>query len=116
MSGSSFSRRAVMGMALAAGATGLAACTSPSEENSDGPPTKITMLVLGDKPTNGRLEKMLAKLNGLLTEKANATLELFYIEWADWQTQYNVQLLSGDPKIDLITTATDWLFGYENAQ
>lgn len=116
MSGSSLSRRAVMGMALAAGATGLAACTSPSDGNSDGSPTKITMLALGDKPTNGRLEKMLAKLNVLLTEKANATLELFYVEWADWQTQYNVQLLSGDSKIDLITTATDWLFAYENAQ
>ncbi|GAB3745349.1 DUF3502 domain-containing protein [Microlunatus parietis] len=116
MTGSSLSRRTVMGLALAAGATGLAACTSPSDGNSDGAPTKITMLVLGDKPTNGRLEKMLAKLNGLLTEKANATLELFYVEWADWQTQYNVQLLSGDSKIDLITTATDWLFAYENAQ
>lgn len=115
MSGSSLSRRAVMGMALAAGASGLAACTS-SDGNSDGSPTKITMLVLGDKPTNGRLEKMLEKLNALLTEKANATLDLFYVEWADWQTQYNVQLLSGDSSIDLITTATDWLFAYENAQ
>ena len=28
-----------------------------------GDPTEITMLVLGDKPTNGRLEKMLDKLN-----------------------------------------------------
>ncbi|WP_217428502.1 DUF3502 domain-containing protein [Microlunatus speluncae] len=104
-----------MGMALAAGATGLAACTAPSDDNT-GAPTKITMLVLGDKPTNGRLQKMLEKLNVALTQKANATLDLFYIEWADWQTQYNVQLLSGDPKIDLITTATDWLFAFENAQ
>lgn len=116
MSGFSLSRRAVMGMALAAGAAGLTACSSQSGGNSDGSPTKITMLVLGDKPTNGRLQKMLKQLNVLLTKKANATLDLFYIEWADWQTQYNVQLLSGDPKIDLITTATDWLFAFENAQ
>ncbi len=116
MSGFSLSRRTVMGMALAAGATGLAACTAAPKDDPNAPPTKITMLALGDKPTNGRLEKMLAKLNALLTEKANATLDIFYVEWADWQTQYNVQLLSGDSKIDLITTATDWLFGYENAQ
>ncbi|MDO5337450.1 MAG: ABC transporter substrate-binding protein [Eubacteriales bacterium] len=76
----------------------------------------INMLVLGNKPTNGRLEAMLEKLNEVLTEKVNAELELTYIEWTDWQTQYNVQLLSGDSSMDIITTATDWLFGWENAQ
>ncbi len=79
-------------------------------------PVEITMLTLGNKPTNGRLEAMLEKLNEKLVEKANAKLDLFYIEWADWQTQYNVQLLSGDDNVDLIATATDWLFGWENAQ
>lgn len=76
----------------------------------------INMLVLGNKPVNGRLEAMLEKLNGVLTEKVNAELELTYIEWTDWQTQYNVQLLSGDDSLDIITTATDWLYGWENAQ
>lgn len=76
----------------------------------------INMLVLGNKPSNGRLEAMLEKLNGVLTEKVNAELEMTYIEWTDWQTQYNVQLLSGDDKLDIITTATDWLYGWENAQ
>lgn len=76
----------------------------------------INMLVLGNKPTNGRLETMMEKLNEVLTEKVNAELELTYVEWADWQTQYNVQLLSGDSSMDIITTATDWLYGWENAQ
>ncbi len=79
-------------------------------------PTKITMLTLGNKPTNGRLEAMLAKLNERLVKQVNATLDLKYIEWADWQTQYNVELLSNDDKVDLIATATDWLFGWENAE
>jgi ABC-type glycerol-3-phosphate transport system substrate-binding protein len=79
-------------------------------------PTEITMLTMGNKPSNGRLEAMLEKLNALLVEKANAKLDLFYIEWADWQTQYNVQLLSGDDNVDLIATATDWLFAWENAE
>ena len=76
----------------------------------------INMLVLGNKPTNGRLEAMLDKLNPILTEKVNAELEFTYIEWTDWQTQYNLKLLSGDSSLDLICTATDWLFGWENAK
>jgi len=79
-------------------------------------PVEITMLTMGNKPTNGRLEAMLEKLNELLVAKANAKLDLFYIEWADWQTQYNVQLLSGDDNVDLIGTATDWLYAWENAE
>jgi len=102
-------------VALGLSATALAGCTAGVSGDS-GAPTKITMLVLGDKPTNGRLEAMLKKLNERLKKQANATLDLFYVEWADWQTQYNVQLLSGDSRVDLITTATDWLFGWENAQ
>jgi putative aldouronate transport system substrate-binding protein len=119
MFNSALSRRAVLGsVAAGAAAAGLAACSkdAASSDSTGGAPVKVTMLVLGDKPTNGRYQKMLAKLNPILTKKANATLDLYYVEWADWQTQYNVQLLSGDSKIDLITTATDWLFGWENAQ
>ncbi|MFD4960374.1 DUF3502 domain-containing protein [Microbacterium sp. NPDC058389] len=102
----------VAALGLSAGA--LAGCTADSGDDS-GKPTEITMLVLGDKPTNGRLEAMLDKLNEKLVKQANAKLDLFYVEWADWQTQYNLQLLSGDDNVDLITTATDWLFAWENA-
>src|SRR6478736_3259548 len=104
--------------ALGLGAAGLSACTGggSAAEDTSGPPTKITMLVLGDKPTNGRLEKMLDQLNKRLVKQAHAKLDLFFVEWADWQTQYNLQLLSGDSNVDLVTTATDWLFAWENAQ
>lgn len=110
---------------------GLAACggnggndtknsSAAGSKNSGGKDTSshevINFLVLGNKPTNGRLEAMLKELNGILTEKVNAELELTYVEWADWQTQYNVQLLSGDSSMDLITTATDWLYAWENTQ
>ncbi|MEL5990883.1 DUF3502 domain-containing protein [Microbacterium phosphatis] len=109
---------AFIALGLTAGT--LAGCTAAEggeEGGGDGgAPTEITMLVLGDKPTNGRLEAMLDELNKNLVEQANAKLDLFYVEWADWQTQYNVQLLSGDSSIDLITTATDWLFAWENAE
>ncbi|MGK9220129.1 MULTISPECIES: ABC transporter substrate-binding protein [Microbacterium] len=102
-------------LAVGVSAGMLSACTAGSGEQSSGT-AEITMLVLGDKPTNGRVEAMLEKLNERLAEEVGATLDLYYVEWADWQTQYNVQLLSGDSNIDLITTATDWLFAWENAE
>ena len=113
--GRRFLRTATAALATAGLVIGMAACTTP-EDSDGGDPTSITMLVLGDKPTNGHLEAMLDKLNERLIEQANATLDLYYIEWADWQTQYNVQLLSGDDNVDLITTATDWLYAWENAE
>lgn len=117
-------RRTTMRAVAATAAVGLgltlAACSGGGDDGGTGgeggAPTPITMLVLGDKPTNGRLENMLVELNKILVEQANATLDLYYIEWADWQTQYNVQLLSGDDNVDLVTTATDWLFAWDNAE
>ena len=76
----------------------------------------IKFVVLGNKPTNGRLEAMLEQLNKVLTDKVNAELELYYVEWADWQTQYNLLLASGDSTIDLIGTATDWLDAWPNSK
>lgn len=76
----------------------------------------IKFVVLGDKPTNGQLETVMAELNAKLTEKVNAELELYWVEWADWQTQYNLLLASGDSTIDLIGTATDWLDAWPNSK
>lgn len=77
---------------------------------------KVKFVVLGDKPTNGRLEATLEKVNEKLKEKVNAELEIQYVVWADWQTQYNLLLASGDSSIDLITTATDWLDAWPNVK
>lgn len=95
--------------------------TTPTEGGSTGAidTTKhevIKFVVLGNKPTNGRLEAMMTELNKKLTEKVNAELELYYVEWADWQTQYNLLLASGDSTIDLIGTATDWLDAWPNSK
>lgn len=79
-------------------------------------PVTITMLVLGNKPTNGRGEAAIAKENELLKELVNAEVQLQYIEWADWQTNYQLALASGDSTIDLIITATDWLYAWPSAR
>ncbi|TYP79866.1 DUF3502 domain-containing protein [Paenibacillus methanolicus] len=76
---------------------------------------KISYLVLGDKPKNGQFEQVLDKVNVIMKEKINAELEWKWIEWADWQTKYNLSLASGEA-IDLITIGTDWLDTWGNAQ
>ncbi|WP_454293644.1 DUF3502 domain-containing protein [Salana multivorans] len=119
MKHTSFTRAGAVGAVLALSATGLVACSGGddnTEGGGSGKDTAITMLVLGDKPTNGRLESMLTELNTKLSAEVGATLDLYYVEWADWQTQYNVKLLANDGSVDLITTATDWLFAWENAE
>ena len=75
----------------------------------------ITMMTLGDKPTNGQLEKVMEEVNAKLKEKVNAHLEIKWIEWADYMTKYNLTLASGED-VDLIITATDWLDAWGNAQ
>ena len=75
----------------------------------------LNYVVLGNKPTNGQLEKGQEKWNELLKSKVNASLEFKWVEWADWYTKYNLLLASGD-SLDLITTASDWLDLWPNAQ
>ncbi len=76
----------------------------------------ITYMTTGDKPTNGATEKMLEKLNKILTEKVNAELEIYYIEWTDYLTKYNLTLAQMDGTVDLVGTATDWLDAWPNCQ
>jgi putative aldouronate transport system substrate-binding protein len=75
----------------------------------------VRYVMLGNKPTNGQLEKVAEKWNAILKEKVNAHLELQWVEWADWRTKYNLLLASGE-QLDLITTATDWLDAWPNAE
>ena len=75
----------------------------------------ITYLVTGDVPTD-RTEEVLAKINEILTEKVNAELEIRWIEWTNWQTNYNLALATQSGDIDLIGTATDWLDAWPNSQ
>jgi putative aldouronate transport system substrate-binding protein len=75
----------------------------------------ISYVMMGDKPKNGQLETVMEKVNAIMKEKINAKLELKWVEWADWQTKYNLLLASGEP-IDLITIGTDWLDTWPNAE
>ncbi|MDR1970836.1 MAG: ABC transporter substrate-binding protein [Treponema sp.] len=78
--------------------------------------TPITMLLLGNKPTNGRAEAAIAEINKIVGPRIGVELKTQYIEWADWQNQYQLTMASGDPNIDLVVTATDWLYAWELAR
>ena len=78
------------------------------------PPTTVTYLTIGDKPTNGQTEIVIDELNKILTEKVNAKLDIYYVGWDEYLKKYNNVLSSGNVELDLIGTSTDWLDAWPN--
>ena len=78
----------------------------------------ITYMTTGDAPTQtkDRYEEMMAELNKLLTEKVNAELDIYFIPWTDYLSNYNLTLARMDGTVDLIGTASDWLDAWPNAK
>jgi len=75
----------------------------------------ISHLSLGNKPGNGQYEAAKAEWDKYLLDKVNASLEIQYIGWTDYMTQYNLLLATGEG-LDLINSASDWLEMWPNAQ
>lgn len=75
----------------------------------------LTYLVTGNIPTN-KTNDALAIINEKLTAAINAEIQVEWIEWADWQTKYNLALAMQDGTVDLVGTATDWLDAWPNTQ
>lgn len=68
-------------------------------------------MTTGDKPTGtgSRYEEMMTELNKILTEKVNAELDIYFIPWTDYLSNYNLTLAQMDGTVDLVGTASDWL-------
>jgi len=75
----------------------------------------ISMVLMGDPPSNGQFEKVQAKWNEYLKQKLNVNLVIHWVEWADYMTKYNLLLASGE-QVDLVFTASDWLDFWQNVQ
>ena len=72
----------------------------------------IVMYVLGDTPKD--MQKVLDKANSEYFEpNLNATLEIKFLNWSDYETKYSL-LLSGGEQVDLIYTAA-WCYYNEEA-
>ncbi len=78
----------------------------------------ITYMTTGDAPsgTKEKYDEMMAKLNAILTEKVNAELDINFISWTDYLSNYNLTLARMDGTVDLIGTASDWLDAWPNAK
>ncbi len=78
-------------------------------------PVTITYLTIGDKPSNGRTEEAIARLNAILEKRLNARLDIYYVGWNDYFQNYNRTLEQEDISVDLIGTGADWLDAWPNA-
>lgn len=76
----------------------------------------INYMTTGDRLSNGATEAMLEELNAILNEKVNAELQIYYIGWTDYLSNYNLTLARMDGSVDLVGTATDWLDAWPNAK
>ena len=79
----------------------------------------INYMTTGDAPSGEakeRLDEMMAELNAILTEKVNAELEIYYISWTDYLSNYNLTLARMDGTVDLVGTASDWLDAWPNSK
>ena len=66
----------------------------------------ITYMTTGDAPsgTKEKYDEMMAKLNEILTEKVNAELDINFISWTDYLSNYNLTLARMDGTVDLVGT------------
>lgn len=76
----------------------------------------INYMTTSDVPTNTATSDMLEELNKILTEKVNAELQIYYIGWSDYLSNYNLTLAQMDGTVDLVGTSTDWLDAWANAK
>ena len=79
----------------------------------------INYMTTGDKPSGelaATVDAALAELNDILTEKINAELQIYYISWTDYLSNYNLTLAQMDVSVDLVGTASDWLDAWPNAK
>lgn len=78
----------------------------------------ITYMTTGEPPsgTKEKFDEMMVELNAILTEKVNVELQIYFIPWTDYLSNYNLTLASMDGTVDLVGTASDWLDAWPNAK
>ncbi len=68
-------------------------------------PMELTMYLIGDTPTEG--DAVYAKINEILKEKLNTTVNVEWLSWTEHGTKYSL-LFSGNEDFDMIFSATGW--------
>ena len=65
----------------------------------------LKMYLIGDKPAD--FDEVYNKVNSIMKEEINATLQVNFIPWSDLATKYQLLFQSGED-FDLIFTASGW--------
>lgn len=87
----------------AAATTAATATPQPSAKKVDtSKEVKLKMYLLGDKPKD--FDLVYGEVNKLLKQDINATVEVSFLSWGDWQQKYPLLFASGED-FDLIYTA-----------
>ncbi|CAM3635168.1 DUF3502 domain-containing protein [Cohnella lubricantis] len=84
------------------------ASSQPSDSNAvdTSEEVKLKMILLGGKPVDYDL--VFGELNKLLKEKINATVEVEFLDWADWNQKYPLKFAANE-QFDLVYTA-NWAY------
>ena len=68
-------------------------------------PVELKMYLIGDKPKD--FDAVYGKVNEIMKEKINATLNVNFLSWGDMTTKYQLLFQSGED-FDMIFTAAGW--------
>lgn len=68
-------------------------------------PVTLKMYLIGDKPKD--FDEVYGKVNEIMKEKINATLDISFLPWSDMTTKYQLLFQSGE-NFDIIFTASSW--------
>lgn len=118
-------KKLIAALLTAAMVLGLAACggkpagTSGGAEADTSEHVVINYMTTGDAPSGVQKERhdaMMAELNKILGEKVNAELQVYFISWTDYLSNYNLTLARMDGTVDLVGTASDWLDAWPNSK
>ncbi|MGL4665793.1 MAG: hypothetical protein ACRCWA_12330, partial [Clostridium butyricum] len=68
-------------------------------------PVTLKIYLIGDKPKD--FDEVYGKVNEIMKEKINATLDISFLPWSDMTTKYQLLFQSGE-NFDIIFTASSW--------
>ena len=112
---------AAVSMVVAAAAAGCsggshAALSDTSNGIDNSKFVTVSMYNFGD-PTNDSWQAVQQAMNDYIKQNTNlnCAIELHFMTWTNWQTNYATMFASGQP-VDLVNTASDWLNMWEYAR
>ncbi|MDO3409292.1 ABC transporter substrate-binding protein [Saccharibacillus sp. CPCC 101409] len=84
---------------------------NPAAGGSDSEAVTLKMLLIGGKPVD--YDEVFGKLNEILKEKINTTVEAEFLDWSDWTQKYPLKFAASED-FDIVYTA-NWAYYNDQA-